>query len=205
MPPRGTQFPVLPPGIQQNPTFLGRPYMAGTARFLTAARLAEQLGGEPPYAYALNNPVTYVDPDGNQAIVAGLGAFALADEWNPLGWCATVAVGCILIYYVCEKPKQITLPRLQPAPGPDPYKNVPIGDPIVLPTSRGRPRPRWPKPHPQDCQQWVNNCLGTKLPPHWQLWQWRKYCHECGNKCRNGGLDRLKRDGCDYDNPPKQR
>ncbi len=44
-----------------------RPYMAGTARFLTAARLEDQIyAGEHPYAYAANNPVTYVDPEGLQ-------------------------------------------------------------------------------------------------------------------------------------------
>lgn len=56
---------------QQSPTgmpkFPGQPrrfYMAGTARFLTRVREAEWLGGEHPYAYAMNNPVTYVDPSG---------------------------------------------------------------------------------------------------------------------------------------------
>ncbi len=44
----------------------GRPYMAGLGRFLTAARLAEQMAGEHPYGYALNNPVTYTDPSGLQ-------------------------------------------------------------------------------------------------------------------------------------------
>jgi hypothetical protein len=43
-----------------------RPYMAGTGRFLTAARWNEQLQGEHPYAYANNNPVTYIDPSGDK-------------------------------------------------------------------------------------------------------------------------------------------
>jgi RHS repeat-associated protein len=49
------------------PNFPGQPrrfYMAGTARFLTRVREAEWLGGEHPYAYAMNNPVTYTDPSG---------------------------------------------------------------------------------------------------------------------------------------------
>ncbi len=49
------------------PIFPGQPrrfYMAGTARFLTQVREAEWLGGEHPYAYAMNNPVTYTDPSG---------------------------------------------------------------------------------------------------------------------------------------------
>lgn len=41
-----------------------RPYMAGLGRFLTRARLEEILGGEHPYAYAMNNPVTYTDSSG---------------------------------------------------------------------------------------------------------------------------------------------
>lgn len=41
-----------------------RLYMAGLARFLTAVRLQEQIEGEHPYGYALNNPVKYVDPSG---------------------------------------------------------------------------------------------------------------------------------------------
>ena len=64
IPEPGTQNPALSLGAQRGPSFPGRPYMAGTARFLTAARLAEQLGGEHPYAYALDNPVTYTDPSG---------------------------------------------------------------------------------------------------------------------------------------------
>lgn len=49
------------------PNFPGQPrrfYMAGMARFLTRVREAEWLGGEHPYAYAMNNPVTYTDPSG---------------------------------------------------------------------------------------------------------------------------------------------
>ncbi|WKZ79022.1 MAG: hypothetical protein QY327_06675 [Fimbriimonadaceae bacterium] len=67
-----TQQPHVP-GIPSEPSvgppFPGgipgrRPYMAGLGRFLTEARLAERLGGEHPYAYAMDNPTTYVDPDG---------------------------------------------------------------------------------------------------------------------------------------------
>jgi RHS repeat-associated protein len=41
-----------------------RHYMAGLGRFLTQARLEEQLRGEHAYGYALNNPVTMTDPSG---------------------------------------------------------------------------------------------------------------------------------------------
>jgi len=58
MPAPGLPFPGRIPGR--------RPYMAGLGRFLTEARLAERLAGEHPYAYALNNPTTYIDPEGLQ-------------------------------------------------------------------------------------------------------------------------------------------
>lgn len=49
------------------PNLPGQPrrfYMAGMGRFLTRVREAEWIGGEHPYAYAMNNPVTYTDPSG---------------------------------------------------------------------------------------------------------------------------------------------
>ncbi|MBI5705611.1 MAG: hypothetical protein HZC36_01325 [Armatimonadetes bacterium] len=58
MPNPGGPFPASIPGR--------RPYMAGLGRFLTEARLAERLGGEHPYGYALDNPTTYTDPNGLQ-------------------------------------------------------------------------------------------------------------------------------------------
>ena len=74
-PQSGTTLPVISPplgGIQPaSPTFplldgnhRGRSYGPGLARFLSQARLAEQLGGEHPYGYALNNPLTNSDPSG---------------------------------------------------------------------------------------------------------------------------------------------
>jgi len=50
------------PGVLAKPP--GRSYMAGLGRFLTAARLSEQLAGEQPYAYAFCNPTKYTDPSG---------------------------------------------------------------------------------------------------------------------------------------------
>ncbi len=53
-------------GMPNFPGQLRRFYMAGTARFLTRVREVEWLGGEHPYAYALNDPVTYTDPSGKR-------------------------------------------------------------------------------------------------------------------------------------------
>lgn len=50
--------------LNLNPRVGHRPYMAGLGRFLTAARLAEQLKGEHLYAYAFNNPTIDTDPSG---------------------------------------------------------------------------------------------------------------------------------------------
>ena len=55
------ESPVQPKAVVRRP---GRFYMAGAGRFCTAVRLAEQLIGEHPYAYALNNPATLNDPLG---------------------------------------------------------------------------------------------------------------------------------------------
>lgn len=63
--------PPSPPAFQGRPQpgfgtgQMRRNYMAGTGRFLTAARMAERIAGEHPYGYAFDNPVTYTDPSGN--------------------------------------------------------------------------------------------------------------------------------------------
>ena len=60
--------PLVPasPVIPNVPMPGRRTYAPGLARFLSEVRLAEQLGGEHPYIYALNSPTTYVDPSGNK-------------------------------------------------------------------------------------------------------------------------------------------
>lgn len=46
--------------------FAGRYYDASTGRFLTVDKLANKFPAWSPYNYALDNPLKYVDPDGNQ-------------------------------------------------------------------------------------------------------------------------------------------
>jgi len=62
-PPSPPAFPGRPqPGFGTGQ--MRRNYMAGTGRFLTAVRQQQWLAGEHPYGYALNDPVSYIDPSG---------------------------------------------------------------------------------------------------------------------------------------------
>ncbi len=46
--------------------------MAGLGRWATQARTHEQLAGEHAYAYARNNPTTYIDPSGLDPVLGFL-------------------------------------------------------------------------------------------------------------------------------------
>ena len=76
--PTKPRFPQPPspnaPAQQGSQSFRPRPYMAGLGRFLTAARLADQLSGEHPYVYAEANPITNTDPSGRMT-------FKQCEQW----------------------------------------------------------------------------------------------------------------------------
>lgn len=57
--PGGPRFPGMPPPPGR------RHYMPGLGRFLTRARLEQQVGDEGMYAYCVDNPTTYLDPSGD--------------------------------------------------------------------------------------------------------------------------------------------
>lgn len=57
-----------------------RTYSPGIALFLSRVRLAEQLGGEHSYGYAMNNPVMQFDPDGN-SIYRTSGPLLQSNAW----------------------------------------------------------------------------------------------------------------------------
>jgi RHS repeat-associated protein len=116
-----------------------RAYAPGEARFITQVRMEEMLAGEHPYAYCENNPITYVDPSGNQA-VAIIGGIAAADEWNPVGWGLTAGLVLWGAYELC---KSRPLPPISiPWPGP-----APSPSPVQRPRPRPGPRPYVPIEH----------------------------------------------------------
>lgn len=67
-PPLSGVQPVFPTGGSNG----RRSYGPGLARFLSQARLAEQLGGEHPYGYAMNNPLINSYPSGLEPKCGGL-------------------------------------------------------------------------------------------------------------------------------------
>jgi hypothetical protein len=93
----GLQGPLVPIGA-----WPARPYMAGLGRFLTEAALAERLGGEHPYGYALDNPATYTDPSGDrpdQDVVPGPPIYIgpPGHESDPAFWHST----CLPTHHPC--------------------------------------------------------------------------------------------------------
>ena len=52
----------------------GRYYDATTGRFLTRDKLAQKYPSWSPYVYVLDNPLKYVDPDGEEPVKSGVGS-----------------------------------------------------------------------------------------------------------------------------------
>ncbi len=59
---------------------LGRYYDAGIGRFLIPDPKANKYPNISPYAYCLNNPLKFNDPDGEEPVKAGLGSPHLASQ-----------------------------------------------------------------------------------------------------------------------------
>ena len=59
--------------------FGARYYDAGIGRWLTTDLLAEKYPNISPYVYSLNNPLKYIDPDGNVVITAFSGLYYQSD------------------------------------------------------------------------------------------------------------------------------
>lgn len=102
--------PFFQPHLPKQP---GRPYMAGLGRFLTAARLAEQIAGEHPYGYAFCNPTTYVDPSGLEPCGQPQKSVTQIGLWPPCGpqekaYCTQLCVGK---KFICLLLKGQTIPR----------------------------------------------------------------------------------------------
>jgi hypothetical protein len=99
--------------------------MAGLGSFLTAARLSEQIAGEHPYGYALNNPITYTDPSGMQIAIPPPGPWDLDP---PIAICHVVLV-CAVVVWVCYHPTPIAIGPIRP-PWHRPAPPIPISPPI---------------------------------------------------------------------------
>jgi hypothetical protein len=78
-----------------------RTYAPGIARFLSQVRLAEQLGGEQLYGYAINNPINYVDPSGNRPQKSGQRPTIGQDKHKPPD-CSKAGTGCKPVWFTCN-------------------------------------------------------------------------------------------------------
>ncbi len=81
-----------------------RTYRSGSLRFLQVDPAAEKYPGLSPYAYAANNPLQYVDPDGRfvetawDAVNIGIGVASLAQNVREgsYGWAALDVAGLVV-------------------------------------------------------------------------------------------------------------
>ena len=59
--------------------------------------------GYNQFAYCLNNPVRYIDLDGEAATEAILGWLGLANSWNPVGWTILGVAGVFIIIWAMSQ------------------------------------------------------------------------------------------------------
>ena len=101
-PPLSGLHPVFPTGGSNG----RRSYGPGLARFLSQARLAEQLGGEHPYGYAMNNPISYVDPGGNQPQKPGQPNPPIGQDRHKPPDCTKIGITCKPVWFTCNPNKK---------------------------------------------------------------------------------------------------
>ena len=136
---------------------------------------------------------TRIRPSGNQA-VAILTGLALANDWEPVGWCLTLGLACYYTYSQLCKPRPLPPPVIVVQPVQDPWwwpwpKYLPKpGSPISPPVQNGKPR----NDHKKYCSDEQLKCnLSRPLPPGYSCWQ-------CFRRCMlNDGVWPHDR-GCNY-------
>jgi hypothetical protein len=191
---------LVGPGSLSLPV-LFRHYMAGLGRFLTAARLQEQIEGEHPYGYALNNPMTYTDPSGMQVGVAPPTGYPFPPTWFPPAPSPVrpplpvpPVQGCIILCGVEACYELCTYTPGHPT-GPFTYLGDCVGQwlfpgenespapmPIPKPPRRKPPRPGCSNPCPEPCYRLDRvppsrphyPCPGDHIV--WQIWDQAPDC-----------------------------
>ncbi len=196
---------IISPAPDHHPSFppLGkvsgrRTYAPGLAVFLSRVRLEEQLGGEHPYGYALNNPVTYTDPTGLQP------CFQSSCDTYPGGPCAYAkSIGDDFGQFggvVCCNGKKYTCVWKNPGSYPGMGKCVGVhegthtGQVDCPPT--GYVRPHWRTPGDKDKNECHAYIIGTACLVAEQKKDCSKLTGNARKKCNTAYMDRICSD-CD--------